>query len=315
MPSKSTSSTRLITTKKQTLQSSKEQIMYKSYSRNWIINGVKFHLQNFVGLARTLLKNYYQLTIIWYAKLASTRRKCFTGWECVNSHPANHQLTYESSHKNTNPILKWALITTICMQESGSVTISSQFLTPRTIMQCHPIHQKFQYSLIFQRRKWATRQELQRGVPQKIFLIQTKSMTSQIRIHTWNPMWSQARNNWKIVRATPAFPNTTYIITRSLIARTTIDNSLSAELVCSTERARRRSGKFKERATWHIRDISNFSHTLFCLFHGDSLTCYSVWTTSKTQPLILNSSIFYSSLHRPDSIYPLFLIFSFVWTI
>ena len=67
--------------------------MYMSYSRKRIIKVVKFLLQNFVGLARTLLKKYYPIPIIWYAKLAPTRRKSFIGCESVRSHPANHQLT------------------------------------------------------------------------------------------------------------------------------------------------------------------------------------------------------------------------------
>ena len=54
-------------------------------------------------------------------------------------------------------------------------------------------------------------------------------------------MWNQARNKRKIVRLTPAVPDTTCVITGNLTAMTTIDISLFAELVCSTERARRRS--------------------------------------------------------------------------
>ena len=54
-------------------------------------------------------------------------------------------------------------------------------------------------------------------------------------------MWRQARNNQAVVRLTPAAPISTYVITRSLIAMTTTDINLSAEQVCSTERARRRS--------------------------------------------------------------------------
>ena len=38
--------------------------MYMSYIRKRIIKAVKFHLQNFVGLTRTLLEKYYQITII-----------------------------------------------------------------------------------------------------------------------------------------------------------------------------------------------------------------------------------------------------------
>ena len=79
--------------KKPTLQNLKKQIMYKSCSQKRIIKAAKFHSQNFDGLARILSKKYDPTIIIWYAKLAPTRRKCFIGWECVSSHPANHQLT------------------------------------------------------------------------------------------------------------------------------------------------------------------------------------------------------------------------------
>ena len=58
----------------------------------------------FGGLARTLLKRCYRTTFIWYAKLASTKRKCFIVCQCVSSHPANHQPTYDSSHRKINPI-------------------------------------------------------------------------------------------------------------------------------------------------------------------------------------------------------------------
>ena len=54
-------------------------------------------------------------------------------------------------------------------------------------------------------------------------------------------MWNQARNNRKKVRPSAAVPNTTCAITLNLTAMTTIDISLYTELVCSTERARRRS--------------------------------------------------------------------------
>ena len=73
--------------------------------------------------------------------------------------PANHQQTSQSSRKIINPIPKWILITTIFMQGRGSMISSSQFSTPRTTTRRHPIHEKFQYSLIFQRRKWGTRKE------------------------------------------------------------------------------------------------------------------------------------------------------------
>ena len=90
---KHTLNTRPTMTKKPTLQNLKKQNMCTSCNRKRIIKVAKFHSQIFDGLARTLSKNSYQITIIWYEKLARTKRKCFIGCECVSSHPANHQLT------------------------------------------------------------------------------------------------------------------------------------------------------------------------------------------------------------------------------
>ena len=61
------------------LQNLKMQIMYTSYSRKRITKAAKSLIQNFVGLARILSKKCYQTIIIWYAKMAPTRRKCFIG--------------------------------------------------------------------------------------------------------------------------------------------------------------------------------------------------------------------------------------------
>ena len=153
MPCKLILNIKLTTTRRQTLRDSKKQIMFMSYSRKRIIKGVKFHSRNFVGSARILSRKCYQTTIIWYAKLEPTRRKCCTECECVNSHPAKHQPTYESTRKNTNPIPKWSLITTICMPGRGSIIMNSQFLTPKIMMQPSPASAKFQYSLTCQRGK------------------------------------------------------------------------------------------------------------------------------------------------------------------
>ena len=94
----------------------------------------------------------------------------------------------------------------------------------------------------------------------------------------------------KRVRTTPAVPNTIYAITRSLTAMAITDFSLSAERVCSTESPRRRSRKFKERATWHIRSSSKFS-ALFALAFPLRQTHLlpSPEYFKKTRPLILSS--------------------------
>ena len=168
MPCKLTSNTKLFTTKKPTLQSSKKQIMSTSYNGKRILTGVKFHSQSFGGLARTLLKRCYRTTIFWYAKLAATRLKCFIVCDCVSSYPAKPQLTYGSCYTNKNQIWMWAS-NTICVPERGSMTMNSQFLTPRTVMRRHPMHTKFQCSLIFQLRKWGTHQEPHMSVSQKLF--------------------------------------------------------------------------------------------------------------------------------------------------
>ena len=104
-------------------------------------------------------------------------------------------------------------------------------------------------------------------------------------------MWSQARNNRNIVRPIPAVPNTIYVITRSLNAMATIDINLSAEQVCSTERARRRSRKFKERATWHIRSSSKLSAYSALAIRWRLTHLLLSPDYYKTRPLILNSAI------------------------
>ena len=129
--SRLTSNVGLITTRRPTLQSSKKQITCMSYSRKQIIKGVKFLLRNFGGLALTLLKRCHQTTIIWYAKLAPTRRKCFIECDWVSSHPDNPYPIYRSHLKKGNLIRKWALNTMICMPERGSVTMKGHFSTFR----------------------------------------------------------------------------------------------------------------------------------------------------------------------------------------
>ena len=79
--------------KKDNASKLKEADFLSSCNRKRIIKVAKFHSQNFDGLARTLSKKCYQITIIWYEKLALTKRKCFIGCEGVSSHLANHQLT------------------------------------------------------------------------------------------------------------------------------------------------------------------------------------------------------------------------------
>ena len=84
------SNTKCILTKRSTLQSSKKQIMFMSYSWMQNIKGVKILLQNSGGLGRILLKKCYQTTNIWSAKLEPTRRKRFIASDCVSSYPDNH---------------------------------------------------------------------------------------------------------------------------------------------------------------------------------------------------------------------------------
>ena len=79
-------------------------------------------LRNFVGLAPTLSRRWYQITIICYAKLTPTRLKCFIACECFNSHPNSPYLIYKSRHKKENPIRKRASNTMICRPMRGSWT-------------------------------------------------------------------------------------------------------------------------------------------------------------------------------------------------
>ena len=70
-------------------------------------------------------------------------------------------------------------------------------------------------------------------------------------------------------RPTPAVPNTIYVITPSLSTMTTTDSELSAELVCSTVRARRRSRNSKNVPRGIDVAVQNFWYILLHLFPGD----------------------------------------------
>ena len=81
-------------------------------------------------------------------------------------------------------------------------------------------------------------------------------------------MWRQARNNRKVVQPTPAVANTIYVITRNLIAMTITDIELSAEIVRSTERARRSSGNSRNVPRGTYVAVQNPWDILFLLFPG-----------------------------------------------
>ena len=241
--------------------------MYTSWSQKRIIKGVKFHLQNFDGLALTLLKSCYLTAIIWYARLAPTRRKCFIVCECVSSHPANPQMIDESRHKNGNLIRKWACNTMIFIPEHGSVNTNNQFLTPRR-MQCQPILPKYQYSLMSLLQKCGTHQKSHKVFPRK-FSSNGTIMWRNTRIPTWKPTWRQDLNNCTVVQPAPAVRNTTYVTTLNLIAMKITDINLWAELVCSTERSRRRSRNSRNASRSLYVGVQSFGCILFRLFRGD----------------------------------------------
>ena len=56
------------------------------------------------------------------------------------------------------------------MTTRGSVNTRNQFLKPKIIIQRHPLHPKFQFSLIYKPRKRGTHQEPHKGSSQEVFL-------------------------------------------------------------------------------------------------------------------------------------------------
>ena len=85
----------------------------------------------------------------------------------------------------------------------------------------------------------------------------------------------------QIARPTPAVPNTTYVITRNPTAMTTTDNSLSAQQVCSTWRARSRSTNSRNALRGTYVAAQNLLHTSTVAFPGDIHICYTVETIPK----------------------------------
>ena len=81
------------------------------------------------------------------------------------------------------------------MPERGSVSKKGQCSTPETIKRRQLIHPILQYDLICELGKCEIHQEPQESFPLKIFPIQRKYVTYQIRIPTRNQMRKQAQNN------------------------------------------------------------------------------------------------------------------------
>ena len=89
-------------------------------------------------------------------------------------------------------------------------------------------------------------------------------------------MCSQARNNQKLIRPNPAVPNATYANTQNLTAMTTKDISSSAELMCCTERAHRRSRNPRNA----IRGTYVAAHIIPIFYYGYSLVTSSAASQS-----------------------------------
>ena len=127
-------------------------------------------------------------------------------------------------------------------------------------------------------------------------------------------MWRPTRNNHTVVGPSPAVQNAIYVITRNLIALTTTDISLSAELVCSKESACRRSRNSRNALRGTYVAVQSFMHILSWLFPGDQPTYYSIWITSKTRPLLLISSIIrFSSTQTGFSSFIILYSYSFLF--
>ena len=154
------------------------------YSQTPIIREVKFPLQTFGGLAHILLRKYYAIIIMWYAKLAPTRRKSCTEWGCVNSHPVSQNPTYQSHHANGNQTRKSPLNMMIYTPEHGSVNTTSQYLTATAIIWYYPTYLKSQSDRGKQKMKWGVLQESHKKTPQIFSPTQMKETTEPIRITT-----------------------------------------------------------------------------------------------------------------------------------
>ena len=106
-------------------------------------------------------------------------------------------------------------------------------------------------------------------------------------------MWTQARINRKIARPTPAVPNTSYVITRSLTAMTTADISLCVQQVCSTWRARSRSTNSRNALRGTCVAAQIFLHTSTVAIPWRPTHPLHSRNYSKTRPPTLNSVIFF----------------------
>ena len=115
-------------------QNSNKLITFTSYSQRQITKEAKFPSQIFGGLDLIILKRCYRTVVIWYAKLAPTRRKYFIQGGCANLHPSNLYRIYQSHRAKGNHTRKLSLNMMICTPEQGSVNMISQYLIAITII-------------------------------------------------------------------------------------------------------------------------------------------------------------------------------------
>ena len=136
----------------------------------------------------------YRKTIIWYAKFAPTKHKCFIACECVNSHPGNPYLIYESRHKNRNPNRKWVSNTIICTPERGVWIWKAKFRRRKWK------HNAVQFTwncrtLWFINLRNVEQSKNRTGVFPKFLPTRKIYVTLQIRTPTWNQMRKWPRKN------------------------------------------------------------------------------------------------------------------------
>ena len=269
MPCKLTSNTKNITTQRPTLQSSKKQIIYTSYSRKRIIKGVKFHFSEFrlIGpyiIEKVLPNNNYLVRKNGSKKtqvLHRMRMRQFT----PRQPPADILITPQEYKPDPDVSLKHDDL----YARAWEFDYEQSFFEAENNNATPPNPHEYQMQTDISNEEMRYTPGTAHECPPEIFPQTDEVNDVKDTYPHMEPDLEPSSEQPESSLTNLAVLNTNYLITRNLIALTTTDISLSAELVCSTERARRRSRNSTNAPRGTYVAVQNFLDFLFWLLSGD----------------------------------------------
>ena len=166
---KLTSNTRLIPTKRQTLQLKEADYLYGLPSKA-DHQGSKFLFTEFRWIRPYIFEKVLPINNCLVGKIGTNKTQGIHRMQMrqfTASQPIpDIRITPQERKLDPDVSLKQADL----YARAWSVDMGSQFLTPKIIIQCHTIHPKVQFTLLYQPKERGIHQEPQKSVSEKYFL-------------------------------------------------------------------------------------------------------------------------------------------------